>query len=117
MKTRKSLATEPARITKRPNICDQLVRQQVALTVHPPRFDKPAHESFTMELELFPDFGTASISIRDYSRRDSQTEDFDIATNQLEAFSNAVAELVAIAKANGFLKAHLSPEKPDAAKS
>ncbi len=66
-----------------------------------------------MELEVFPDFGTASILIRDCLERDStKMLDLEIDTNRLEGFSSAVAKLVAIAKANGFLKARLSPEKP-----
>lgn len=85
------------------NIIDQMVTNTVALNAFP---IDPECRSFTLTLDLYPDFGTATIRKRAYLKPNPEKagpSGMDLDAYELEAFAEGVRELVAIARERGFL--------------
>ncbi len=91
-------------IDKGQTIIDQMVTNTVALNAFPRDTER---RSFTLELDMYPDFGTAHISKRPYLKPDRDEYDWkgmEIEIYELETFAEGLMELVTIARERGFLR-------------
>ena len=83
-------------------VVDQLAKREVTLSVRPQ--DANANSYFDMELTIYTSDGSASIRKRRYLPPLGEAwEDVQLPIAELEGFAEGVAELVRVAKAEGFL--------------
>lgn len=105
MKPHRSPSTAHRVLDKGEAIIDQMVTQSVSLNAFPRPYAEH-QKSFTLELDLYPDFGTAHFRKHPYleakpDHREQQDMQLDI--YELEAFAEGIAELVRLARSKGFL--------------
>ncbi|MBA3342647.1 MAG: hypothetical protein H0T48_12545 [Gemmatimonadaceae bacterium] len=103
-KKRAAKSTAEKAIDKGPTIIDQMVTNTVSLNAFP---QHPERRSFTLELDIYPDFGTVHISKRPYLKPDAVGHErvgVELEIYELATFAEGLMELVTIARERGFLR-------------
>lgn len=105
MKTHRSPSTAQRVLDEGEAIIDQLVTESVSLNAFPRPY--AVHQtSFTLTLDLYPDFGTAHLRKEPYLRAETnhrEHKEMQLNIYELEAFAAGITELVRIARSKGFL--------------
>ncbi len=105
-KKRAAKSTAEKAIDKGPTIIDQMVTNTVSLNAFP-EDDPERRRSFTLELDIYPDFGTVHISKRPYLKPDAVGHErvgVELEIYELATFAEGLMELVTIARERGFLR-------------
>jgi hypothetical protein len=85
------------------SIIDVEVTQSVSLHAFPESFKTGQDQAFTLEVELWPEYGTVHLSKRPYLAADLEHESMKMAIGELKVFADGVMELVSMARKRGWL--------------